>query len=725
MDPHSRHSQFNQRAPKSGPFSPTVRFEQPQKVTLDKFTKASSSSSPMTSHSLLFTSRPIATNSRVKQDEQFKKDMFLAFVNNAILEKLNGHSKDFDDLVDQFSPNKSTLAPNVPSVQLRVWLSALSHVLSRLERRHAPLVEAIVRLPWSTMDAAFVKSYIVFVGMLISARPEYLSLVLNRIAMGFTYQSGLLSVSSTVEGSSPLTRRVIYDRQHALLEHIFGLVPTLPSSLAPLLVRNFPHKRQPQVAHVAYIRNLLRVTEYCGELSERVLGLIVDRALMVDVEIQVELEELEDSEPADSELFEFDPFDTVIGQEGDSSDDEEDFDDDLSDLSSDVSSDSEGEDALTNAKHIHDMVSKLDAILKLVFDHFNKLHSSIPTILVPSSSPPHPSTTFDQDSQSHEREPHALLATQFHTLLAIFDRTILRTFKSRYTQFLLFWYASLDPEFSDLFLGLLVDKALFANATANGVERAAASSYIGSFVSRALFIDREGARRTVKVLSAFLGAHLDAVEAGNAASDNHSVFYAIVQAVFLIFCFRWRDLQEELDEQDVGRKIWISELGVVQRVITSDLNPLKVCSQNVVHQFARIAQATDFTYCFSILEANKRAPYPVFAGAVAGHAGPEELHTFFPFDPYKLPRSGEYIQGVYREWAAVAIDDDEDEDQDEDDLVEEGPALDDWEPGRGLTIANTAPRRRDSNDGGLDASFGGMSISPAQTRTVAMAISVS
>ena len=223
------------------------------------------------------------------------------------------------------------------------------------------------------------------------------------------------------------------------------------------------------------------------------------------------------------------------------------------------------------------MVSKLDAILKLVFDHFNKLHSSIPTVLVPSSSPPHFSTASDRDSQSPECEPHALLATQFHTLLAIFDRSILRTFKSRYTQFLLFWYASLDPEFSDLFLGLLVDKALFASATANGVERVAASSYIGSFVSRAEFIDREGARRAVQVLCAFLGAHLDAVEAGNAASDDHSVFYAIVQSVLLIFCFRWRDLQAELEVQEVVQKTWISELGVVQRVITSDLNPLKVC----------------------------------------------------------------------------------------------------------------------------------------------------
>jgi RNA polymerase I-specific transcription initiation factor RRN3 len=302
------------------------------------------------------------------------------------------------------------------------------------------------------------------------------------------------------------------------------------------------------------------------------------------VEIQVELEELEDAEPTDGELFEIDPFDTIVGQEGASSDDEdEDVDDGLSDLSSDASSDSDAEDTPADTRHIHDMVSKLDAILKLVFDHFNKLHSSIPTVLVPSSPSLHPTTMHDRDPQSHE--PHNLLAIQFHTLLAIFDRSILRTFKSRYTQFLLFWYASLHPEFSDLFLGLLVDKALFGSASASGVERAAASSYIGSFVSRAQFIDREGARRVVQVLCAFLGAHLDAVEANNADSNNHSVFYAVVQSVFLVFCFRWRDLQEEPDEQTAGRKIWISELGVVQRVITSDLNPLKVCYPSILYRF--------------------------------------------------------------------------------------------------------------------------------------------
>ena len=37
----------------------------------------------------LLVQRPIATNSRVKQDERYRKDMYLAFVNNALQEKVN------------------------------------------------------------------------------------------------------------------------------------------------------------------------------------------------------------------------------------------------------------------------------------------------------------------------------------------------------------------------------------------------------------------------------------------------------------------------------------------------------------------------------------------------------------------------------------------------------------------------------------------------------------
>ena len=82
---------------------------------------------------------------------------------------------------------------------------------------------------------------------------------------------------------APLTRRLIYDRLHALLRHIVSLIPTLPSSLQVFLIRHFPHKRQNQVAQTTYIHNLLKVSSYCPELADKILATIVDRAIQIDV----------------------------------------------------------------------------------------------------------------------------------------------------------------------------------------------------------------------------------------------------------------------------------------------------------------------------------------------------------------------------------------------------------------------------------------------------------
>lgn len=80
------------------------------------------------------------------------------------------------------------------------------------------------------------------------------------------------------------------------------------------------------------------------------------------------------------------------------------------------------------------------------------------------------------------------------------------------------------------------------------------------------------------------------------------------------------------------------------------------------------------------------------------------MNTFFPFDPYKLPLSYSYIQGLYREWSSVALDDNEEEE--EDDEEENGEI-------QSSSLKPWAIRGEDDNDAdGLGASFGGMSISP-------------
>ncbi|KAI0278642.1 RNA polymerase I-specific transcription initiation factor RRN3-domain-containing protein [Russula aff. rugulosa BPL654] len=765
MDPHSRLSQYNQRPPKAGPTIPNQRqmdslgkspsldgfakrSQQHTRQSRARHRKLSSSLSSPTSPTLPDDlSRPIATNSRIKQGDRLRKDMYLAFVNNALQQKTLGNNESYDVLVDQFNIKKTPFDNPSPIPQLRQWFHALMHVVSRLDRTHMALIEAITRLPWMTMDSSLVKTYTSFIEILVSARPEYVSIVLGRVAQGFTYQSGLQALEAGLPESSsaPLTRRIVYDRIHHLLRHLLALVPTLPSTLQPLLVQNFPHKRQSHLSQITYIRNMLRITVYCPEIADNLLSTIIDRAIQMDVEIQVELEELEASGATQeqAELFDLDPFDIVVGQEP-PSDPAEDDDgseagiDDFSDLSSEAG-DLDDDDAPPKDEPVD-----LSRITEMAINSYNVWPPLISCIH--NSHVPAPKYTFAVEPKND----HELQLAQFHTLLVVFTRTILCTFKSRYTQFLLFWFASRDATFADLFLGELVAHALL-EPTESEIARAAAASYVASFVSRAKFIGANEARDTVRVLSRFLEHDVDAYESSDSDVAPPSVFYAVTQAIFLIFCFRWRDLVEGDDNDDaegderqqeqdtlVGppKRMWMTELNIVQRVVACPSNHSRFPRPFFIYALVDIADLTlvllrecGFMYVFPLLN----APPPTTArtewqrvvlpgsGSSNSINALSELTSFFPFDPYKLPRSSSYIEPIYREWASVAIeaDDDDDDDEEGEDEVEE------------MQDGFARPRRDevdylDVEADGLGASFGGMSISPVPgpAHTAAVAVNL-
>jgi RNA polymerase I-specific transcription initiation factor RRN3 len=173
--------------------------------------------------------------------------------------------------------------------------------------------------------------------------------------------------------------------------------------------------------------------------------------------------------------------------------------------------------------------------------------------------------------------------------------------------------------------------------------------------------------------------------------------------VFYIYCFRWKDLLDEADEDeiviDTGRR-WMMDLETIKRAVSSTFNPLKVsrvctsllsgrlptdpwatqvCAQPVVNQFAAIAHKTNFLYCYHVIETNRRAssresaampapsgktltapppPLRSYSSSATITATPrqllvaEEMDSFFPFDPFTLPMSSVYINGIYRQWEA-------------------------------------------------------------------------
>lgn len=545
---------------------------------------------------------------------------------------------------------------------------------------------------------------------------------------------------------------------------LLRLIPTLPGTLPPLLLQHFPHKHERTMSQVLYIQNLLRISEYCEALTEPIWSAIMDHALQVDVAIQVELDDLEDHGLEQAGPTNLDP---VLDGDADAISEPEspeelafsaqgadDVLDSLEDLSDEEGYDAS--DALTSTVHtaaepswneIAELAGKLDAIMKAIYQF---LDGHVGTLA--------------------HRDVHARRHTLYQTLLGIFTRTVLTTFKSRHVQFILFWFASLDHEFADMFLGTLLSKSLYATPSAgvagesgesSVVLRIAAASYVASYVARARYIDAPTTRMVVLNLCTYMDACLEAfasqgLSASPPGAREHAVFYAVAQAVFYIFCFRWRDLRDgavsdapavpdedgmpslaatyptagslELSPQLMpmlhasslssvssthsmqGERGWAPGLAVVQRAITSPLNPLRYCNANVVQQFAYVAQHTGFLYCYSVLEANSQRPTAdvpaspaakrrvrsdtrestpttgtAAAKSTAAPTAPAALPTpaldvFFPFDPYRLRDSAALVHRLYRDWSDVApdgegVDDEEDEDED-DDYDEDAPPSD-------------------------------------------------
>lgn len=336
------------------------------------------------------------------------------------------------------------------------------------------------------------------------------------------------------------------------------------------------------------------------------------------MEIQIELEDLDEDDvdaareiPTSSTATPtgIDPLDRLVSESynrPDDTDDESDADSDVPDLE-DLSSDEESVEGESvhepveldekRYRRLHVLRSKVDALSTLFLKHLERIFAGTGkttgvgknlSSIAPPSLPFHRSYSNPDNRLAH-----------FQTLLSIFDRLVLPTFQCRRAQFIVFWCCSLDSGYTDLFLGLLVSRALY-ETTQPAVNRVAAASYIASFVSRAKYIDDDQVRTVVQYLTAYIDGILAEARADPmavAASGGLMVFYTVVQAVMMIFCFRWRALQSvggeetmademEMDDVDGSDKEeggWMADMDVLQKAVFSQLNPLMVgCASNSI-----------------------------------------------------------------------------------------------------------------------------------------------
>ncbi|KAI9609373.1 hypothetical protein H4Q26_007327 [Puccinia striiformis f. sp. tritici PST-130] len=540
----------------------------------------------------------------------------------------SGKFERYDQLLGQFdplvSPQTTVVDPspgNVSLTRVQGWLSALTSMVSQLDRGHSHLVEKVLSLPWTVLDDQFVNVYSRFVNGLVSARSEWVQIVLENIVQGFHYSTIPLEHRSALLPSS-VNRRVIYFRLHNLLRSILRLVPTLPSTLWPVLDNYFPKKREHLDGHICYLSNLLRIASYCPDLSAKIVQLCIEKCLKIDVEIQVEVEEWEDEEGRlEEEIFGRsieDAFDRSWADESDLDDDDDDEDNENGDDDDDGGrrlTDEEDEKnvkapSAQSVRKVKKLAAKLDGMLRCIFDHLQQI--SVGVAIKPMSTTTNTGTIESVEQSTDDQIITPVIDPQrqfdrevmFDLLLSNFESAILRTRRTRHS----------NGDYMRAMNSLPV------------ATRVAAISYIASLISRAKYIDKHVTRHVVSLLCARLESGLSTTttsssssEVGNSMSVNqHVVWYAIAQAIFYIFCFRWKDLlveddDEEEDDDHLGIRFshpkkfndrWLSGLKILERAIFSPLNPLRTCADTVVAQFAKISHETNFIYCYDIIRRN-------------------------------------------------------------------------------------------------------------------------
>ncbi|KAG9294473.1 hypothetical protein G9A89_001978 [Geosiphon pyriformis] len=586
------------------------------------------------------------------------------YIFNALKKKKQGDSVDYEHIIHQLKapPNSSDA---LPPQRLLFWIMGFSQNTSLMNISFRPLVKAIIDMDWITHDENILRKFLGFLRSLICAHSCYAMEALKMTIRKFT-RDNTAFVNTEPDFGTAHDKDIFSTNLHRIVKVLINATESWGSSVFPIVEREFPHMQDSRLALVNYIKNLLLMIGYATDLRSKVLQLIIERILLIDTEIQGSIEEAEEAE---DEIEAFDlrlyfnnckPEAGVItnkvpkgiSSDIEMSDDKSDMD--MNEVSSDFELESEESDLDDNTGGVvkidaRDMMEKLDCCMKLLFDY-----------LYYGDKIPMSKATDTNDA--------------FQDLMRIFSTTILPTFKSRYTQFLLFWHISLNESFLETFIATLFSNLL--NEDCPQGEKISSALYIGSLVARAKFIEERTVRSCVKMLVTIGRQEIVLVQHDVYGSDpdKYGVFYSIAQALMYIFCFRWKDLVakenkefnqdqnggfKNIVQDHIGHLKWCSEIEGFEDLITSPLEPLKVCAPDIVKQFVRLSGILRFSYCYSLLSKGKRCIMPNrVAGDEQGEA-PMRLDqfTFFPFDPFRLKTSQCYLNGLYREWEEVNLAD--------------------------------------------------------------------
>lgn len=457
----------------------------------------------------------------------------------------------------------------------------------------------------------------------------------------------------------------MFEFSHKIIASLVKIAPTSKPNLVKLIDTLYPYMIKDTSVQESYIKNLLKITEYIKDVRINLFEICIQKILKIDVNCTRE-------QIIESELTKLDDLTEHIGMK-------------------------------------QPLADRLDVMMLQLLEY---IHSNC--------------FTKQDDKLVHDWE---ICKSIYKDLLFIFDKYILQTYGSSHVQFLMFYICSFRSILAEGFLDYLWKR--FISPASCAITRQICSYYIGSFLARAKFVSLTTCVATLQLIVTWIHNYINKTVNNYSNFDLHRTFYALTQTLFYVVIFRHRQLFHENANETLDLvKSW-----KLNEIINSKLNPLFYCLPTVRKKFAKITYVNQVAYCYSIIDANNRISLPIVSSSqtngikrmffsnqndtfangmkttekINKHVNENPLDSFFPFDPYLLTRSKDFISSIYQEFHDVVVDDDmdvdsdddsddeNDEDTDDDDDDQEDESDDDMKD-------NVYTRGKDANQSNLDDS---------------------
>ncbi|XP_003490029.1 RNA polymerase I-specific transcription initiation factor RRN3 [Bombus impatiens] len=493
-------------------------------------------------------------------------------------------TKDYEDLICILRDS------NIKDTDLIEFLSNVRQCISLLGPIHKVFVETLLQIKWTNRSIDVTSAYKAFIEDLICMQIHYAKNTIDSLVEQFKPDEDNDDEWKNEKCKEEDIQRL--NHIHNVLQKILKVVPMSSKLLLQSLRARFPYIVHGTRTHEVYVYALIQILSYAPQLRSDILSLIINRLMVLDVNIpRLEIENEEDEDLMDDAS----ECDSILGN---------------------VNNVVE-ENNITETDEVHPIAHKLDMCMELILKYMYNCCFINGVLQV------------------------ECLRSLYFDILKIFETVILPTHASQYVQYIMFYICSFKTAVAEAFVDWLWQKA--SNPNVPSIIRQSSVVYIASLLAAATFVTTGLVKAVQFEISKWIHDYINMQDHSNYIEDGnkeHSVFYSVCEALFLIIIKRHNDYPDSKKYM-----LYLQELDLA-KIITCKLNPLKACHPEIAHSFAEITRIYQLAYCYTVIENNTRNQLPLF-DSKKGTTPTVEI--FSPFNTYTLQQSGQRIIPVLRD----------------------------------------------------------------------------